>query len=159
MACRICRADPEIRDQIEKALLQERKVRDVAREFLAFFDCNLHLLEQSLSTHFKRHRDRHLTLKDLELLERVEKREVSDTEIYNWIAVRAFENLFRNPDKVKMSDWLRIEALKIKKAKLSSRDDWASKALSTFFGGYIPPKNCPKCGTQLLNSWQPNPNS
>lgn len=150
--CRICKSKKRI--EIEKALGEGREFREVAKTFLNKFDCGLHLLEQSLATHFKKHISKNdsneLTPQELELLERFEKGELGFDEMQRQLAVRAFAKILKNPDSIQIRDWLQSELLKIKQQELADRNNFATELMNRMFSGHLPPKNCIKCGNPFI---------
>lgn len=150
--CRVCKSKDRI--EIEKALSSGQEFREVAKTFLNQFDCSLHLLEQSLATHFKKHISKNdsteLNPQELELLERFEKGELGFDEMQRQLAVRAFAKILKNPDSIQIRDWLQSELLKIKQQELAERNNWATELMHRMFSGHLPPKKCVKCGHSFI---------
>lgn len=111
-ACRICNS--ERREEIEKMLLRKVQYRAIAREFMGYFNCDLHLLEQSIGNHREKHLPKELTAEEKELLEKYKTGKISVEELARYTAAIAFENILRNPHCLKFSDFLKLERLKIK---------------------------------------------
>lgn len=125
-ACRICRSTLELREEIEKLFYQKLKFREIARKYQDVFLIDLHLLEQSVGSHCKRHLPRQLTLEEEEFLKRVGTGQASFEEMSNIVEKRVFENMIRNPKKAKFSDYLRLEGLRKKRERLNQKrlNDW-----------------------------------
>jgi len=107
-------------------LKKGRKFRDVAIEFVDFFGIDLHLLEQSIGTHFKRHyiEPHELTDKEIDFLERVKSGTATQEEQARIIATKAFEKALLHPETVKISDLLKLEAFKLRKQKAQEKRQW-----------------------------------
>jgi|Napbiome12C3dose_1001474.scaffolds.fasta_scaffold00001_77 hypothetical protein len=150
--CRVCKSINKI--EIEKNLSEGLEFREVAKKYLNEFDCGLHLLEQSLATHYKKHLNgiysNELTPEDLELIERFKKGEVEFDEASRIIAAKAFEKILRNPGSIQVRDWLQSELIMIKKKELADQNNYATELMNRMFGGYLPPKNCAKCGNPFI---------
>lgn len=153
-ACRICRSDPEVRSEIEEALVVEgKKFSEVGREWVDFFEINFHLLEQSIGTHFKKHLDPKITTEDLKLLNRIKEGTASFDEITRVLQAKALEKILRKPNSVKISDWLKSENLKIKKQKAEEKSNFALELLGKMFLGGLPAQNCIKCGHPFFENY------
>lgn len=164
MACRICRVEPKLREEIDKDLLMGEKFRDVAKYYLHHFDCDLHLLEQSLATHLKKKHINHnhtheLTAEEKDFLERFKRGEVSFEEASAIVAVKVFEKLLKNPDEVTYTDFIRTELLKIKLQKTNRRESFAINFVNKIFNGKPPPRICPNCGKEQFKLDFPEPPS
>lgn len=151
--CRICKSKKRI--EVEKALGEGQEFREVAKTFLDRFDCNLHLLEQSLASHYRKHltnniESRELTQAEQELLKRFERGDVDLEEASRVVASRVFEKILRNPDQLKYIDFFRTELLKIKEQESTNRNNWATELMNRMFSGHLPPRNCPKCGYEIV---------
>lgn len=125
-ACRICRSTLELREEIEKLFYEKLTFREIARKYQNVFLIDLHLLEQSVGSHCKRHLPRQLTAQEEDFLKRVGSGQASFEEMANVVEKRVFENMIRNPKKVKFSDYLRLESLRKKRKRLDQKrqDDW-----------------------------------
>lgn len=148
--CRVCQSD--YREGIEGMVGDGMRYRDVAREFLDCFECDLHALEQSIATHCKRHLPEpahELTEKELELLERFRLGKVETDEMSRLVAVKVFEKILRNPDDIKFIDFFRMEMLKIKRKEQEDRSRNQQELINRFFSGKLP-ANCSDCGSQLF---------
>jgi|SRR3989344_2539883 len=117
--CRICNSDE--RKAIEARLSQKVPYRTVALEFMIAFECDLHLLEQSIGNHAKKHLPKELTKEEQALLERVKKGEVSRDEMQIFIATRAFENAMRNPERLSFNHFIKLQQLKMRKEKMETK--------------------------------------
>lgn len=160
MACRVCRIEPKLRDEIDKALLKGEKFREIAKDYKDYLDCDLHLLEQSLSTHLKKKhiaRTHELTAEEEDFLDRFKRGEVSFEEASAILAVKVFEKILKNPDEVKYSDFIRMELLKIKLQKMNSRESFAINLTNRLFNGKLPPRICPNCGAEQYKMDLPEP--
>ncbi len=160
--CRVCRS--EHRKQIEEALSSGGRFRDVAKEYKDYFDCDLHLLEQSLATHLKKkhinHNQTHeLTAEEEDFLERFGRGEVSFEEASAIVAVKVFEKLLKNPDEVTYTDFIRTEILKIKQQKINRRESFAINFVNKIFNGKPPPRICARCGAEQFKMDIPEPPS
>ncbi len=124
LGCRICRS--EIQNEIEIELKKGRRFRDIAMEFVGYFEVDLHLLEQSIGTHFRRHyiEPHELTEKEKQFLRRVENGTATQEEKIRMIATKAFEKVLLYPETLKISDMLKFEQLKLRKQKALERRDW-----------------------------------
>ena len=131
-ACRICNS--EVREVIEELLGQNFQYRVIANKFLFTFDCDLHLLEQSIANH-RKHIRKALTHQEQELLKKLEKGEVGIDEMSRIVAVKVFKKMLKNPDDFRFIDFFRTELLKIK----------AEELLMRVFAGNPPPLICPHC--------------
>lgn len=151
--CRICRS--KLKKEIEEAISHGQEFRDVAKQYLDSFDCDLHLLEQSIAGHFKKHLNsksssNELTSEDLILLERFKKGEVDFDEASRIIATKVFEKILSNPGSIQVRDWLQSELLKIKRQELADRNTWSMELINRIFAGQLPPKNCTECGNPFI---------
>lgn len=115
-ACRICISDEK--ESIETRLAQKVRYRTVALEFMNAFEYKLHALEQSICNHARKHLPKELTKEEQILLERVKKGEVSRDEINRIIAAKAFENILMNPNRIRFNDYIRMQNLLMRKAKM-----------------------------------------
>lgn len=106
-ACRICQSDEK--EAIEARLYQKVPYRTVALEFMNAFACAPHLLEQSVGNHAKKHLPKKLTKEEQVLLERVKKGEVSKDEMKRIIAVKAFEQVIRNPQRLSFNHFIKLQ--------------------------------------------------
>ncbi len=151
--CRICRSGS--RSEIEEALHDGKAFRDIAKQFIGFFDCNLHLLEQSIARHKKNHNDkpqeRILTKEQIDFLDRISEGKVGLEEGSRIVATMVFEKMLNNPDKIKFADFYNTELLKIKQTEVRDRNYWAMEMINKWFKGRIPPRYCPKCGQDVLH--------
>lgn len=147
--CRICFS--KNKEDIENLLLKgELTKRDIAKQYLNSFECNLHLLEQSVATH-KDHMGKPLSREDRELLDRFGRGEVSLEETSRIVASKAFERMFKHPDSGRFIDFFRMELLKLKLQENKKKDNWGKDLLSRLFvNGKLPPKYCPHCGKLLV---------
>lgn len=149
--CRICKS--KFKEEVEQVISEGKGFREAAKQFLNYFDCDLHLLEQSISTHIKRHQNisrksSDLTGEDLELIGKFRKGNLSFNEMQRELAARAFEKILRNPESVHVRDWLQSEMVKIKKSELSERTAALEHFVGRLFGGYLPDK-CSNCNHPL----------
>lgn len=131
-ACRICRSTLELKEEIEKLFYQKLTFREIAKRYQNVFLIDLHLLEQSVGSHCKRHLPKQLTAQEEEFLKRVGSGQASFEEMADVIERKAFENMIKNPKKAKFSDYLRLESLRKKRDKsnqkrLNDWDDWNYK--------------------------------
>lgn len=149
--CRICKSKQRL--EIEESLGNGLEFREVAKKFSDNFDCDLHLLEQSLATHYKKHTSKdgsaELTSQDLELLDRFERGELGFDEMQRQLAVRAFAKILKNPDSIHIRDWLQSELLKIKQQEIADKSSKAMELVNRMFAGCLPPEICPDCGKRL----------
>lgn len=159
--CRVCRS--EYREQIEEALNSGGRFRDTAREYTGHFDCDLHLLEQSLATHQKKHIDQNipkeLTSEEVNFLNRLEEGRVTLEEASRIVATKVFEKILKNPDDVRFIDFFRSELLKIKQQETNYKENYAMEMINRLFAGNLPPRECPNCGAKLFNVTLPKPPS
>ncbi len=121
-ACRICYS--EHREEIEKLLSQRLQFRDIARKYQKAFDIDLHLLEQSIGTHYKKHRPKELTEEEKEFILRIQKGEVGIEEIQRFIAVRAVDNALRNPHRLSFSHFIKLQQLEMRREKMKQKRGW-----------------------------------
>lgn len=145
--CRICNSP--YKEEVEKMLLSKLRYRDIAKRHESLFDCDLHLLEQSVAFH-KKHIPKDLTLEEKQLLERLEKGEVSTDEVSRVVAVKVFEKMLKNPDDFRFIDFFRTELLKIKQQETQTKEKWGNELLARMFSGKLPEPNCPNCGTRFI---------
>lgn len=117
--CRICKSDEK--EAIEARLAQKVWYRTIALEFVNAFDCDPHLLEQSIGNHAKKHLPKELTKEDQALLEKVKKGEVSKDEMKNIIAARAFEYAIRNPHRLSFNHFIKLQQLQMREGKMKQR--------------------------------------
>lgn len=146
-ACRVCNS--EHRKDIEQMLANKMQYRKLAQLFEKDFDCDLHLLEQSIANH-KKHIPKELTLEEKDLLARLSKGEVSFEEVSRVVAVKVFEKMLKNPDDFQYIDFFRTELLKIKQEETSIKETWAKELIGRTFAGKLPLRDCPNCGHSLL---------
>lgn len=66
------------------------------------------------------------------------------------VAVKVFEKMLSNPDDFKYVDFFRTELLKIKQQENTDRNTWATELMHRMFSGHLPPRNCPKCGYEII---------
>lgn len=117
--CRICISDEK--EGIERRLAKKVPYRTIALEFMNTFECGLHLLEQSLGNHAKKHLPKELTKEEQVLLERVKNGEVSKDEMKRIIAVRAFEYAIRNPHRLKFNHFIKLQQLQMREGRMKQR--------------------------------------
>lgn len=150
--CRICKS--ESRQEIDKSLLTKEPYRNIAKKFIDGFDCDLHLLEQSISNHSK-HLSRaslhELTDGELSFLNRLKNGDATTSEINRMVAVKVFEKILRYPDDLRFVDFFRSELLALKKQELESKNSWAEELVGRTFAGMLPPPNCPSCGERAFD--------
>ena len=91
-----------------------------------------------------------LTEEDLILLERFKDKKLGFDEMHRELAIRAFKKILQNPKEVKVRDWLQSELISIKKDEMSKQSDAMKAFVDGLFSGFIPPENCPNCGTQIV---------
>lgn len=152
--CRVCKS--KVKKDVEQAISEGQSFRDVAKHYLDKFDCDLHLLEQSIAVHIKKHLNNsshstELTQEDIELLERFRKGHLSFGEMQRELAARAFAKILKSPDSIHIRDWLQSEMIKIKRSELGERTRALEEAVSKLFGGHLPEK-CSNCGYPLWES-------
>lgn len=147
--CRICNSDS--REEIEQLLNQRLQYREIAKTYLDSFDCDLHLLEQSIAGH-KKHIPKKLTQQEDELLGKLEKGEVGIDEMSRIVAVKVFDKMLKNPDDFRFIDFFRTELLKLKAEENKVKDDWSKEIIARMFSGHLPPRECPHCGKNVLNT-------
>lgn len=161
MTCRVCKTEPKLRDEIDKALLKGEKFRDVAKEYLDYFDCDLHLLEQSLATHLKKKhitQTHELTADEVDFLRRFKEGTVSFEEASRVMALKVFEKMLKNPgENVKVKDWLDSELLNIKQQELNYKESFALEITKKLFGNRLPPRICANCGAEQYTMNLPEP--
>lgn len=144
--CRICKS--EKRKEIEQLIKEKAVIREIANKYLMFFDCDLHLLEQSIANH-RKHIPRELTQDEEELLERFAKGDVDIDEMSRIVAVRVFKKILANPDDVKFIDFFRAELLRMKQEEAKNSDSWGKELVFRLFAGMLPPRECPNCGAYI----------
>src|SRR3989344_6311122 len=149
-SCRICRS--EYREDIEKLLSQKLSYRDIAKQHIDSFDCDLHLLEQSIGIHQKKHISHALTAEEMTFLGRLQRGEVGLDEASRVVAVRVFENMLRNPHDVKFIDFFRVEYLRMKQEENRVKDQWSKEVIARFFAGKLPNAVCSHCGKSTVES-------
>jgi hypothetical protein len=142
-ACRICNS--ECKEEIEDLLSQKLPYREIARRFIGDFDCDLHLLEQSIASH-KNHIAKELSTEEIKLLERIKKGEMQLDEISKIVASKVFEKMLKNPNDWHYLDFFRTELLKMKQEENQMKENWAKELVNRMFMGKLPPQYCPKCG-------------
>lgn len=155
--CRICRSD--LKTEVELELANGETFRKVASKFLDRFSCDLHLLEQSIASHFKNHRSEmnasHALVPDeIELLQRLKQGTVSLDEVSRVVASKVFERILRNPDDLRFIDFFRTELLKLKQREVDDRNNWAMEFVNRMFMGKLP-MNCEGCGKPLFEHSHP----
>ena len=148
--CRICLSEASIRSSIERELLKGKPFREIAKQFSKFYKTDLHSLEQTMAKHYKNHlgktnSEEPLTQDELDFLERVGKGEVSLEETTRVVAKKAFEKILKNPNSIKVENWLQSELLKIKKSEFESQNNWRMELIDRMWLGQLPPQICPKC--------------
>ncbi len=119
--CRICRSSLQLREEIEKLFYQKLTFRKIARKYQNIFSINFHLLEQSIGSHCKRHLPKQLTAQEEEFLKRVGSGEASFEEMANMVEKRVFENIIKNPEKIKLSDYLRLDTIRAKWERVNKK--------------------------------------
>lgn len=92
-----------------------------------------------------------LSKRDKELLNRFEKGEVTLEEANKIVAIRAFERILTGETKVSITNWIQSELLKIKKAEVENKNNWAMEIMNRMWLGQLPPQACPKCGHNWYN--------
>ncbi len=150
--CRICVSETSIRGSIERELLKGKTYRVVAKQFSEHFKVDLHNLEQSIGNHYRNHLGKNnqteesLSQEELNFLERVGKGEVSLEEATRVVAKKAFEKILKNPNSIKVENWLQSELLKIKRQEVENQNSWRMELIDRMWLGQLPPQACPKCG-------------
>lgn len=117
--CRVCIS--EYKKAVEKLLSQRLGFRAIARKYQKAFNIDLHLLEQSIGTHYKKHRPKELTKEEKELLERVRKDEVSIDEIQRFVRAKAVENMLMNPHRLTFNHFIKLQQLQMREVKMKQR--------------------------------------
>lgn len=117
--CRICTSDEK--EAIETRLSKKVSYRTIALEYMNAFDCNPHLLEQSVGNHAKKHLPKELTKEDQALLERVKKGEVNKDEMKRIIAARAFEYAIRNPQRLSFNHFIKLQQLQMREERVKQK--------------------------------------
>lgn len=157
--CRVCNSEDSVKESIQRELLKGKSYRDISKQFLNFFDCDVHSLEQSVAKHHKSHLnisgDGELTNEDTELLERFREGKVGFDEASRIIASKAFERILRNPASVQVRDWLQSELVRIKRQELENKNNWAMELINRMFSGHLPPENCVICGHPFIEKIEP----
>ncbi len=151
--CRICRS--ESRQEIDKSLLSKEPYRDIAKRLIDSFDCNLHLLEQSIASHRKhlsQTSSHELTEEEVSFLNRLKSGDATTAEINRMVAVKVFEKILRYPDDLRFVDFFRSELLALKKQELESKNSWAEELVGRMFAGMLLPLNCSSCGYVLFRN-------
>lgn len=151
--CRICKSGN--RQEIDKSLLAKEPYRDTAKKFIDDFDCDLHLLEQSIASHSKhlsQTSSHELTEEETGFLNRLKNGDATTSEIGRMVAVKVFEKILRYPDDLRFVDFFRSELLALKKQELESKNSWAEEIVGRMFAGQLPPSDCPNCGLKLFNT-------
>ncbi len=140
--CRICNSVQ--REEIEQMLGQNLQYRVIANKFLSTFDCDLHLLEQSIANH-RKHIRKALTQQEQEFLKKLEGGEVSLEQASRLVAVKVFKKMLQYPDDFRFIDFFRTELLKIKAEENKMNDNWGKELVMRVFAGKPPPLICPHC--------------
>ena len=153
--CRICNQDDEIRNAIEKELVGGKPYREVSKQFINFFKCDLHSLEQSIAKHYKKHlssniQTNNLSNEEVDLLKRFREGSVDFEEASRIIATKVLEKILQNPGTVQVRDWLQSELIRIKKQELDAKNNYAMELINRLFAGNLPPQNCPQCGHEVI---------
>ncbi len=149
-SCKICRSEHQ--EAIEALLEKKMTYRSIAKRFVEAFHIDLHLLEQSIGTHHKRHIKQKLSKDDLDFLDRLSRGEVSLDETSRMVAVKVFRRMLENPDDVRFIDFFRTELLRMKHEEIREKELWGKEIIARFFlGGKLPPKYCPHCGEPTLS--------
>lgn len=145
-SCRICRS--EYRFDIEAMLTKKMQYRNIARQFKPHFACDLHLLEQSIGVHHKKHvrKVKDLSPQEVSFLRRLQSGEVDLEEASREVAVRVFENILRNPHDVRFIDFFRAEELRIRQKENQIKNQWSKEIIARLFANKLPPPYCPHCG-------------
>lgn len=150
--CRVCKSVHK--DKIEAALVAGDMFRDIAKNYIDYFDCDLHLLEQSVAVHYKKHiirnKNNNLTSEQIDFLQRLKEGKVGLEEGSRIVAAMVFEKILKNPDDIRFIDFFRTELLKIKQQETTDRNHWATELMNRMFSGHLPPKNCIKCGNPFI---------
>lgn len=142
-SCRICNS--ERKEEIEQLLKDKVQYRKIAQLFEDDFDCDLHLLEQSIASH-KKHIPKELTEAEKILLDRLSRGEATLEETSRVVAVKVFEKMLKNPDDFKFIDFFRAELLRLKQEETEIKESWGKEIIARLFAGKLPPPICPDCG-------------
>lgn len=151
--CRICKS--EKRQEIDKSLLAKEPYRNIAKKFIDGFDCDLHLLEQSIASHGKhmsQTSSHELTDEEISFVNRLKNGDATSLEINRMVAAKVFEKILRYPDDLRFVDFFRSELLALKKQEMEGKKSWAEEVVGRTFAGMLPPPNCPSCGYILFMS-------
>lgn len=93
--------------------------------------------------------EKDLTDEEKEFLRKFQNGEISFEQAQHQLAYRVLEKILRNPDLLKVADWLKSEVIKIKREELSMKKEYMERSWGMLFGGFLIPKLCPKCGHDL----------
>lgn len=96
--------------------------------------------------------ERKLSKEEKDFLKRLGSGEATYDETSRFVAVRVFEKMLKNPDKWQYLDFFRTELIKVKREEAQIKDAWAKEIIGKMFAGKLPPKNCPNCGHNLMET-------
>lgn len=91
-----------------------------------------------------------LTPKERKLIKGISEGTVDLTTASRIIASKAFEKLLKFPDSASFTSFIQSEMLNLKRQELSDKNTWAMELVNRMFGGDLPPRICPHCGTELV---------
>ena len=97
-------------------------------------------------------KERDLTKVEKEFLKKLETGEMTFEETSRFVAVRVFERMLKNPDRWQYLDFFRTELIKVKREEAQIKDAWAKEIIGRMFSGKLPPKNCPECGHDFMET-------
>ena len=90
-----------------------------------------------------------LSDEELKLLERFRNGDMGFNEMQKEVAIRVFEKILKNPESIKVKDWLQSELVKIKKEESQAKIGALETFVRKLFSGNLP-THCTKCGSALF---------
>lgn len=90
-----------------------------------------------------------LTEEELVFINKFRKGDISFEQVQREFAARVLEKVLKNPELLKVADWLRSEVIKIQREELSMKKENMERSWAMLFSGFLIPKFCPKCGHDL----------
>lgn len=154
-SCKICRASAL--KEIDQLLLDGRQYRDIALKVEKEFPgVSLHALEQSIGRHHKskhtatlsKGKDNMVALK--EAYDLATSGQVSWDQFKEKVRQIGYQNILTNPESVGPREVIALESIESQKNKSEGRLAAMEKSWSAFFGGFLKPHICPKCGDLML---------
>lgn len=154
-SCKVCRSS--VLKEVDQLLLDGVQYREISMKVKDEFpQISPHALEQSIGRH---HKNKHTAT-----LSKGKDNMIALQEVYNlassgqvtWDQFKekvrqiGYQNILTNPESVGPREVIALESIESQKNKSEGRLAAMEKSWGIFFGGFLKPHICPKCGDLML---------